>query len=128
MENLLERFDPISLDRLDSVKLMNRVDTKYVVTPKQLEAVLERSSLTHCVLEIGGRRQMPYDSVYFDTADSEMYIRHHDRRLVRRKVRTRMYVDSGDTFLEIKLKNNHGRTKKIFRLSVLAQERMAGRA
>ena len=41
-----------------------------------------------------------------------MFYLHHNRRLVRQKVRTRQYVNSGDSFLEIKRKNNHGRTSK----------------
>ena len=41
-----------------------------------------------------------------------MYIRHHDRQLVRQKIRVRQYVESHLTFLEIKRKNNKGRTKK----------------
>jgi hypothetical protein len=41
-----------------------------------------------------------------------MYTMHHNGRLVRQKIRVRTYLDSGDTFLEVKNKNNHGRTKK----------------
>ena len=41
-----------------------------------------------------------------------MYLDHHQRRLNRRKVRTRTYLSSGDTYLEIKRKNNRGRTRK----------------
>ena len=41
-----------------------------------------------------------------------MYYDHRNRHLVRQKVRTRCYRNSGDCFLEIKRKNNHGRTKK----------------
>jgi hypothetical protein len=41
-----------------------------------------------------------------------MFLDHHNRRLVRQKVRTRVYENSGKAFLEIKRKNNHGRTKK----------------
>jgi hypothetical protein len=41
-----------------------------------------------------------------------MFTDHHNRRLVRQKVRTRVYASSGLTFLEIKRKDNHGRTKK----------------
>ena len=41
-----------------------------------------------------------------------MYIRHHDRQLVRQKIRVRQYAESDLTFLEIKRKNNKGRTKK----------------
>ena len=41
-----------------------------------------------------------------------MFQDHHNRRLVRQKVRTRVYVSTSQTFLEIKRKNNKGRTKK----------------
>ena len=41
-----------------------------------------------------------------------MYMAHHNGRKTRQKVRTRTYLVSGETFLEIKRKNNHGRTKK----------------
>ena len=41
-----------------------------------------------------------------------MYINHHNGCLGRQKVRVRQYVDSGQTFLEVKNKNNHRRTRK----------------
>ena len=41
-----------------------------------------------------------------------MYITHHNGCLGRQKVRVRRYVDSGLTFLEVKNKNNHRRTRK----------------
>ena len=41
-----------------------------------------------------------------------MYTIHHDRHLVRDKVRVRTYVDSHLTFCEVKHKTNKGRTKK----------------
>ena len=37
---------------------------------------------------------------------------HHAGRKVREKIRVRTYLDNGDTFLEVKNKNNHCRTKK----------------
>jgi hypothetical protein len=50
--------------------------------------------------------------VYYDTPDLKMYTIHHDRHLVRDKVRVRTYVDSQLTFCEVKHKSNKGRTKK----------------
>lgn len=41
-----------------------------------------------------------------------MYRMHHCGKKVREKIRVRTYLDTNDTFLEIKNKNNHGRTKK----------------
>ena len=68
---------------------------------------------TNCpVAEFEGKRYNRYHTIYLDTPDEEMYTMHHNGRLVRQKVRVRTYMDSGDTFLEVKNKNNHGRTKK----------------
>ena len=104
---------PITLEEMDSIKLMNRIDTKYVTNEATLERVLEAAAAAgYRVLVSDGGRISPYDSVYYDTADLTMFYLHHNRRLVRQKVRTRSYMASGDTFLEIKRKNNHGRTSK----------------
>jgi hypothetical protein len=41
-----------------------------------------------------------------------MYNRHEAGHLVRQKIRVRSYLHVGLNFLEVKTKNNHGRTKK----------------
>ena len=109
---LLDGFESVSLDQMDSIRLMNRIDTKYVTTLDVLSRVLDMARSSYLALDAGEGKISPYDSIYFDTPGREMYTRHHDRRLVRRKVRTRVYMATGATFLEIKRKNNHGRTKK----------------
>ena len=109
----IEHMAPITLDEMDSIKLMNRIDSKYVTNEATLERILESAAAAgYRVLESGGKRKSPYDSVYYDTPGLTMFYLHHNRRLVRQKVRTRSYVNSGDSFLEIKRKNNHGRTSK----------------
>jgi len=55
---------------------------------------------------------MTYDTLYFDTPDRQLYREHHNGKLNRMKVRVRHYRDSDDAFLEIKRKNNKGRTVK----------------
>ena len=97
---------------MESVKLMNRIDTKYAVPLSLLPAILEAAMADYYVQEIDGKRIATYDTIYYDTESLDMYIRHHDRQLVRQKIRVRQYVDSNLTFLEIKRKNNKGRTKK----------------
>lgn len=111
-ESILQQFAPISLEEMESVKLMNRIDTKYVVTMRQLPLILDMAKEDYYAQEIDGKRLAAYDTVYYDTESLDMYIRHHDRQLVRQKIRVRQYVDSDLTFLEIKKKNNKGRTKK----------------
>lgn len=112
IERILATFDPISLSEMEGVKLMNRIDTKYAVPLSALPAILEAAQDGYYAQEINGTRIATYDTMYYDTDSLDMYIRHHDRQLVRQKIRVRQYVESDLTFLEIKRKNNKGRTKK----------------
>ena len=112
ISSLINEFEPISLGEMESVKLMNRIDTKYAVPLSVLPSILEMARPDYYAQEIDGKRIATYDTMYYDTEDMDMYIRHHDRQLVRQKIRVRQYVDSDLTFLEIKRKNNKGRTNK----------------
>ena len=107
------RMATITLDEMRDVKLMNRIDTKYVVSEGEMLTLLERmAECGYRVQIIDGVRACRYDTLYFDTEDRDMYVAHHNSQLTRQKVRTRTYVETGLTFLEIKNKNNRGRTKK----------------
>lgn len=112
LSKCLSTYSPISLDEMESVKLMNRVDTKYVCHERQLPAILAAAKEDYRVQEVAGKRIATYDTVYYDTEELEMYMRHHDQQLTRRKVRIRTYLDTGAEYLEVKKKNNRGRTKK----------------
>ena len=106
-------FTPITLEKMDGVKLLNRIDTKYLTDEVTLCKVLaDAARAGYRALETEGVKASPYNSVYYDTPGLRMFLDHHNRRLVRQKVRTRVYENSGDAYLEIKRKNNHGRTKK----------------
>lgn len=103
----------ITLEEMDSVKLLNRIDTKYLTDAATLALILrDAAAAGYRALETRGSKVSSYDSVYFDTPELGMFLDHRNKRLVRQKVRTREYVASGDVFLEVKRKNNHGRTKK----------------
>jgi hypothetical protein len=110
--NIVRSMKPITLDEMSDVKLMNRIDTKYLVTETQLHKILLRIRDGYFAQEVEGNRLSPYSTVYYDTPELTMYLIHHDRHLVRDKVRVRTYVDSHLTFCEVKHKNNKGRTKK----------------
>ena len=113
LEQAVGALPPISLEEMDAVKLMNRVDTKYLTQEATLLQVLQDAlNSGYRALEVGGGKIAGYRTVYYDTPEQQMYLNHHNKRLVRQKVRTREYLDSGDSYLEIKRKNNHGRTKK----------------
>ena len=112
ISHIVQTFAPISLSEMESVKLMNRIDTKYAVPRSVVPLILEAAMADYYVQEIDGKRIATYDTMYYDTESLDMYVRHHDRQLVRQKIRIRQYVDSNLTFLEIKRKNNKGRTSK----------------
>lgn len=97
---------------MDSVKLMDRTDTKFVFHVQDLDAVLSEISKHYRALEVEGTRWSPYETLYYDTPGLELYIRHHNQKLNRYKIRYRKYVNSNLHFFEIKFKNNKGRTIK----------------
>ena len=112
IEELLDGFDPISLDRMNSVKLLDRMDTKYMFHVCHLEDILAQLKNDYFILTIEGNRFSHYETVYYDTSDYEMYTQHQNGKLNRYKVRLRTYVDSNLNFFEIKFKTNKGRTIK----------------
>lgn len=110
--SLLSGFSPISLEEMGSIRLMNRTDTKFVVSLRTLMDVLLRSFLDYRVQEVEGERNIAYHTTYLDTPDAAMYLAHQNGRVIREKIRVRTYVSSELTFLEVKNKNNKGRTDK----------------
>ncbi len=112
LKSELSRFEKITLSEMDNVKLMSRTDTKFAFNISILPKVLEELSQFYRVMEIDGDRLHHYKSLYFDTEDRKFYTEHHNRRVNRNKIRFREYVGSDLTFLEIKLKNNKGKTIK----------------
>lgn len=102
----------IPLEEIAAVKLMNRVDTKYLVDERQCMRLFDAAAADYYVQVIGPYRACRYSTLYYDTPAWDMYHLHHNRRLTRQKIRTRTYVETGVSFLEIKDKTNKGRTRK----------------
>ena len=112
MDSIISLFQPISLSEMSGVKLMNRTDTKFVTTLTMLRQLLQMAQTDYYVQEIDGQRNMLYDTTYFDTDHYDMYNVHQHGHSNRQKIRFRTYVSSNLQFMEVKTKNNHGRTKK----------------
>ena len=112
MEDIIRTYDPITLDEMSGIKLMNRTDTKFVTTVDRLRLLLMLAHDDYRAQDIDGTRIASYYTAYFDTPDNNMYIVHQNGHAGRQKLRIRSYMDSGLNFLEVKTKNNHGRTKK----------------
>jgi hypothetical protein len=111
-EKHIESFDPISLNEMDSVALMNRVDTKYLVSTAVGADFLESIKNEYSALTIDDKRLFKYRTVYFDTPEKQMLHEHLRGKLNREKVRSREYVGTDSRFLEVKFKTNKGRTVK----------------
>lgn len=112
IKDIISLFPSISLNEMNSVALMKRTDTKFVINKTQLLKVLEAIKKDYKVLEINKDRIMTYSSLYFDTEDNQFYNSHHNGKNNRTKIRQRKYVESDLCFLEIKQKNGKGETNK----------------
>ncbi len=91
---------------------MSRLDRKYWFHIAKLEEILELTLDEYHILEIEGQRLMDYKTTYFDTPDNSMYLKHHNRKMNRHKIRQRKYVSTSSSFLEIKFKTNKKITEK----------------
>ena len=112
--NLLN-FDKTTLAEMNSVSLMKRVDTKFILKESQLLEVLSKLYDNYKILEIDQERLMKYSTLYFDSENKKCFKDHHNGKLNRYKIRMRKYLVSDICFLEIKKKNNLGITNKIRR-------------
>lgn len=112
IEFLVNKFSAISLHEMNSVALMKRTDTKFIINNIQLISILENIKDEYKVLEIKDDRVMSYSSLYFDTINNKFYKDHHNGKNNRTKIRQRKYVESNLCFLEIKQKNGKGETNK----------------
>jgi hypothetical protein len=108
----LKGFSSVSLSEMDSAKLLDRTDTKFVFPIHRLEGVLTDLSDHYRVLSIRDKRIFTYHTQYFDTPDLDMYYDHHNGKANRFKIRHRKYVESELGFLEVKHKSNKGRILK----------------
>lgn len=109
---MLDIFGPVTLEEMSGIRLMNRTDTKYLLPLETLAVLLHYAAADYRVQEVAGERNIVYHTVYLDTVDKAMYRAHQNGRAVREKIRVRTYVASQLTFLEVKNKNNKGRTDK----------------
>jgi hypothetical protein len=123
----LSFFSPITLQEMNDIRLMNRLDTKFVTTKSVILDFLESAKTKYRIQVVNDETLTDYRTVYLDTFDREMYMAHHNARKVREKIRVRTYISSQLTFLEVKNKDNHGRTdKKRIRVDDISTIRQDG--
>lgn len=109
----LADLEPIDLAEVDrTAALQTRVDRKYLVPVDLVDGLLAEATPGARVLVVDSRAELDYASVYFDTPDLAAYRAAAARRRHRFKVRTRCYLDSGTTVLEVKTRGGRGQTVK----------------
>jgi len=111
INSILNNLEPITLEEMDSVKLMNRTDTKFAFNINFLAEILEKSDSNYRVLEIKNTRLPSYKTLYFDSPEHRLFLDHHNEVGYRYKIRIRNYVESDLFYLEVK-KKVRGRTDK----------------
>jgi len=103
----------VSLAELDRrAALMVRRDRKYLVPETDLDWLVASLPAATRVLEIDGRRDFDYTSVYFDTPDRTSYFLTAQGRRRRYKLRTRRYGADTPAWLEVKTRGPRGITVK----------------
>jgi len=112
-DDLLKQMQPITLDEMKSIRLMDRVDSKFVSSVDLLPVILEAMIPNFKIQTIDNKFVASYTTQYLDTPDLAFFRMHQNGRLNRQKIRIRSYIDSNLSFLEVKNKNNKGRTQKI---------------
>lgn len=112
LEDELSKLNSVALDAIAGVRLMKRIEVKYVFAARKLTELVNLMGKYYKVLEISNFRMLPYSTIYLDTADSLFYNQHVRGEFARHKVRYRKYGISDESFLEIKKKTNKGRTIK----------------
>ena len=87
----LSSFSTVSLKDIDSVKLMNRVDLKFAFNINKLPVLLSELNVFYNLLEVSGQKVQSYKSLYYDTSNRVFFMKHHNERVNRNKVRFREY-------------------------------------
>jgi len=93
-------------------RLLNRVESKHLMTVEQCRRLIQTISDSYRVLEVRNVRVGRYETRYYDDSSFTTYIQHHNGKGNRYKLRLRHYETSGETYLEVKKKSNKGSTEK----------------
>ncbi len=120
LTSLAGRYQPISLEQMAAVALLDRTDTKYVMSMAQLRQALATLQPDYWMLAVEGKRLHHYRTLYFDSPDFQLYLLHVNGWADRYKVRSREYTDTHLSYLEVKHRTPKDRTIKQ-RLATSAQ-------
>lgn len=114
LPGLLHSFGGVSLEDIQNsgAELLARREKKFLLSFRQCLSVMSGLSGSYRALEINGSRIGRYTTRYLDTDSFMTYLWHHNGKAHRYKLRFRHYYSTSRTFLEVKERQNTGRTIK----------------
>ncbi len=121
LETLLSDLPGASLEEVAvAAQLMTRVDRKYVIRLDDdglnlIASIVDEVGRKHkaAAQEIDGVRTGEYRSIYFDTLGNLSFLTAVTGHPYRWKVRTREYLTSGHSFVEVKYRDGGESTSKV---------------
>lgn len=112
LQEVLNSYDVIDLRKMTDYKLLNRIDTKFICNVEILPEILKINKDQFKVQVFKDEWNFNYESLYFDTPNLKSFYDHHQGKRNRYKIRFRKYLNTGDSFLEVKKKKSFIRTDK----------------
>lgn len=108
LDEAVKEFEAIPYTVIKGARFRKRATSKYVITGSTLSGLLRSCSGRYFIAERNGARVLPVGLVYFDTPGLRFFNQHVNGKLKRVKVRTRMWLRSGEQMLEIWKRKNKG--------------------
>jgi hypothetical protein len=102
-----------STETTSTTTVTTRVDRKYLLPEDVLDQVLSANPDGWVPETIAGIETQQYKTTYLDTPDLSLFHAARLQRPFRSKVRIRVYLDTGDSFIEVKSRNPRGETTKV---------------
>lgn len=115
--SILNSFKEINLADAERARLVNRIDTKYILNQAVLLDLLQGLEEEYQLLTVDGNALTAYKTLYFDTPDFTNFRKHHNEAAQRFKIRWRNYLSNNKGFLEIKYKNKNRTSKNRIRFN-----------
>jgi hypothetical protein len=105
-------FPSATAELIQARRLDRRVDTKFVLSEGEAEALMIALQGDYAVVLAGEQPEAHYENLYFDSADFVCLRDHYKGRRPRFKVRVRHHLERALSFLETKEKQANERTLK----------------
>ena len=97
---------------MNKISLLRRYDQKFTLNTSEFQIVFPLLAKDYHCLTIENQQLFEYTTDYYDSNDYSMFHNHHNGKLNRYKIRFRDYINTKNSFLEVKFKTNKGETIK----------------